>query len=252
MPLVLITTRYLFNVWESFFNLTSWWVTNWAVQRISIVSLFLQDCLHQWSPWSGTTYFRSCHTAFRPKLPPKIGNFEFSWISRRDRIGLSNCLDLHMHYRATVSASNFQVLICSGWWDSTLWSFIRFFGWTSSWSKTCILGGICTIQNPHNFSHRQLRNQIVHRRSWSICPRFDLSGQIRTSLWLSLSRCQGRSCMVQLIDALSEMCEALLASESMSIRSSTSSSKSSLLVLFCLLCSFAYRQAHFFKLFPPL
>ena len=37
-----------------------------------------------------------------------------------------NCLDLHMHYCATVSASNFQVLICSGSRASTLGSFIRF------------------------------------------------------------------------------------------------------------------------------
>ena len=59
-------------------------------------------------------------------MSPKVGKFEFSWISRRVRIGFSSCLDLHMHYYTTVSASSFQVLICSGWRNSTLRSFIRF------------------------------------------------------------------------------------------------------------------------------
>ena len=51
---------------------------------------------------------------FRPTMSPKNGNDELSWISRGDRVGLSNCVDLHMHYCATASASNFQVLTCSG------------------------------------------------------------------------------------------------------------------------------------------
>ena len=59
-------------------------------------------------------------------MSPKIGDLELSWISRRDRVGFPKCLDLHMHCCATVSASNFQVLICSGWRASTLGSFIRF------------------------------------------------------------------------------------------------------------------------------
>ena len=51
----------------------------------------------------------------------------WAWMSRQDRVGFSNCLDLHMHYCcAAVSASNFQVLICNGWRNSTLESFIRF------------------------------------------------------------------------------------------------------------------------------
>ena len=59
-------------------------------------------------------------------MSPKVGKIEFSWISRRVRIGFLSCLDLHMHYCATVSASSFQVLIYSGWRNSTLRSFIRF------------------------------------------------------------------------------------------------------------------------------
>ena len=59
-------------------------------------------------------------------MSPKIGDFEFSWISRRDRVGFANCLDLYMNHCATVSAFNFQVLICSDGRASTSGSFIRF------------------------------------------------------------------------------------------------------------------------------
>ena len=61
----------------------------------------------------GNDDFWSSHTDFRQQMSPKNGNLEFSEIFRRDRVGFSNCLDLHMHYCATVNASNFQVLICS-------------------------------------------------------------------------------------------------------------------------------------------
>ena len=47
--------------------------------------------------------------------------FEVSRTSRRDRVGFSNRLDLHIctiYCPAAVTASNFQVLICSGWRDS--------------------------------------------------------------------------------------------------------------------------------------
>ena len=71
--------------------------------------------------------FWSCPTRdFRAKLSPKIGDFEFGWISLRDRVGFSNCLDLRMHYFVAVSASNFHVLIYSSWRDSALRSNIRF------------------------------------------------------------------------------------------------------------------------------
>ena len=40
-----------------------------------------------------------------------------------------------MHYCATVSASNFQVLICSGWRDSTLRTFIRILAGPA---RTCV------------------------------------------------------------------------------------------------------------------
>ena len=60
----------------------------------------------------GNNSFFNCFTDFRWKMSPKMGDFEFSWISRLDRVGFANCLDLHMHHYscATVSASNFQVL----------------------------------------------------------------------------------------------------------------------------------------------
>ena len=82
----------------------------------------LQGRLRQCSPWSGTTTLELSYRFYigqKRRQKTKNGNFELSWISRRDRVGFSNCLDLHMHYCATVSASNFQVQICSAWWDST-------------------------------------------------------------------------------------------------------------------------------------
>ena len=55
MSLVLITSCLMHR--NLLLVIISWWVTNWALQLISIVSLYLQDCLHQFSPWSGTTIF---------------------------------------------------------------------------------------------------------------------------------------------------------------------------------------------------
>ena len=56
----------------------------------------------------GNDDFWSCRAHFRPKMSPKLGNFGCSWISRRNRVGFSNCLDLHTHCCATVSASIFS------------------------------------------------------------------------------------------------------------------------------------------------
>ena len=45
----------------------------------------------------GNDDFWSCRTDLRPKISPKIDNFEFSGISRRDRGGFPNCLKLHIY-----------------------------------------------------------------------------------------------------------------------------------------------------------
>ena len=47
------------------------------------------------------------HTDLRTIMSPKNHYFEFSSISRRDRVGFPNCLDLHMNHCATASTSNF-------------------------------------------------------------------------------------------------------------------------------------------------
>ena len=123
MPLVLITTCLMYR---NRFLVTS--LDGWRARQCN---------RYRSSPWVFRTvytnfrldrerWFWSCHTDIRPKMSPKNGNFEFSWISRRDRVGFPNCLDLHMFYCETVSASNFQVLICSGSRASTWGSFIRF------------------------------------------------------------------------------------------------------------------------------
>ena len=90
----------------------SWWVPNWSVQLMC-----LQDCLHQFSPWSGTLFFffGAVTQMCRPKMSPKMGKFRVLsdiWAS------LSRILRLFgpaiLHYCATVMGSNFQVLTCSG------------------------------------------------------------------------------------------------------------------------------------------
>ena len=89
LPRVLITTCLLYR--NRFFGHISSCITNWAVQQISIVSICLEDRLQQFSPWSGntSTIFGAVIQTCRPKMSPKIGNFEFSWISRRVRVGFS-------------------------------------------------------------------------------------------------------------------------------------------------------------------
>ena len=44
-------------------------------------------------------------------MSPKLGNFEFSRVSRRDRVGFSNRLDLHMHQCGPIFKSKFQWLM---------------------------------------------------------------------------------------------------------------------------------------------
>ena len=79
-------------------------------------------------------YFWSCHMIHEfgvknvgKKKPTKIVGFEYSFVdtSVRFRVGFPYCLDLHVHYSATDSASNFHVIIWSGR-DSTIITFIRF------------------------------------------------------------------------------------------------------------------------------
>ena len=65
MPRVLITSCSMFG--NRFLSHISWWMTNWAVQLISIVSLCLQDRPHQISVLIENDDFFSCHTNFRLK-----------------------------------------------------------------------------------------------------------------------------------------------------------------------------------------
>ena len=123
MLLVLITTCLMYR--SRFFGHISRSVTNWAVQLISIVSLCLQDCLHQFSPWSGTTLSGAVNTDFRPKMSQKMVIWSFlAWFGEieSDSQSVWTCI-------CTVVPRSvlpfFQVLICSCWRDS-LRSFIRF------------------------------------------------------------------------------------------------------------------------------
>ena len=125
------------------------------MQLISIVSLCLEDCQHQISSLIGNDHFWSCHADCMPKWQPgtKVGAFDISWISRRDRVGLSKCLDFHVHYRAGVSASKFHVLICSGLTLCTTYdleNFTRF--WPSPTVNASLQTFICMcIQAPCKF-----------------------------------------------------------------------------------------------------
>ena len=90
----------------------SWWVTIGAVQPIPIVSLRLQDGLHHFSRTISGAVTQISGQKGRQKMI--ILSFVGYWISRRDRVGFSNCLDLDIcHHCATVIPSNFQTLACS-------------------------------------------------------------------------------------------------------------------------------------------
>ena len=90
-----------------------------------------QDCLHQFSSCLRTPIFGAVVHIWRRKCRQKMVFFLVSLdISAR----LSRILKLfghaYMHYCSTVSASHFQVLIRSGWWDST--NLFPLLGWSSS------------------------------------------------------------------------------------------------------------------------
>ena len=73
----------------------------------------------------------SCRTDLYAKNAPKNGDFEFSWTSRRVRVGFSNCLDLLMNYHGQCfqfSSQNLQWL--------TSFDFKKLyplFGWAYLW-----------------------------------------------------------------------------------------------------------------------
>ena len=98
---------HLSGVQEPFFAHISSRVTNGKVQLVSIVSLCLQDGLHKFHR-DGEGPFTELSYGFRAKMSAKTGTFEVSWIPRRDRVEFSKCLDLHVHYYARVSVSNFK------------------------------------------------------------------------------------------------------------------------------------------------
>ena len=75
IALVLITVDIFLTCRNRFNGHVSWWVINWAVPLISVMSSCLEGCLFQCSPWSGTTMFWSCHTGFWPKCHHKNGKF---------------------------------------------------------------------------------------------------------------------------------------------------------------------------------
>ena len=85
--------HYLFNVLEAQFGNISWWVTNRAVQLISIVSLCLQDCIHQFLPWLGATIFGAIIQIVGQKCRQKMVMWSFLGYLGRDRVGFSTCLD---------------------------------------------------------------------------------------------------------------------------------------------------------------
>ena len=75
---------------------------------ISTVSLWLQDCLHQFSPWSGKMIFGAVVHICRPMMLPKNDGFEFSWISRRDRVGFSKLFGPAYQYALLCHSQCFQ------------------------------------------------------------------------------------------------------------------------------------------------
>ena len=71
--------NYLLYITNSILGIVSWWVVNWTMKIISMFFLCPQHCLHQISLWSETTILLRIWRRL-------VGAFEFSRISRRDRL----------------------------------------------------------------------------------------------------------------------------------------------------------------------
>ena len=115
--------HYLLNVLygDRFFGHVSWWWRigrrNWyrsspCVSRTLVYTNFYLDQEGQ-------------ILELAPKLSPNIVLFCFSWISRQDRVGFPNCLDLHMCFQF------FEVLICSRLTRFDFRKLYPLFGWSS-------------------------------------------------------------------------------------------------------------------------
>ena len=117
MPPVLVTFKDVFNVSEPILSHISWWVASWTAQLISIVSLSLEDCLHQTSPWSGTTVFGAViyqvlRSMFYAKMSAILVHWVFLDISARSSpilkmLGLACTLLCHGQ-RCQFSSPNLQ------------------------------------------------------------------------------------------------------------------------------------------------
>ena len=83
------------------------WVTNWALQPISIVSWVLRNVYNIFHFNQEQLFFTVTHILGK-KCRENILDSNSYWKSWRDRVGMVNCLDLHMYHCATVSASNLK------------------------------------------------------------------------------------------------------------------------------------------------
>ena len=122
--------HYLFNVWKSFLGRISWWVTNWAVQPISIVFL---SCLQH--SLSIPIFTLVGNNDFRKSFIQILGEKSRQKLVILSLLGYLDGIEsnsqtvwtcTYVHHCATVSASNFQLLFSSGRRASTPRSLIRF------------------------------------------------------------------------------------------------------------------------------
>ena len=119
MLLVLTTTCLMYR---NRFVVISWWVTNWAVQVISTAPLSL---IYRMSTLNftliGNDEFRSCHTSGQKCRQKMVTSSFLGYLGEIVEIvsDSQTVWTCNTHLCATVSASNFQVLLCSGWQAST-------------------------------------------------------------------------------------------------------------------------------------
>ena len=121
MPLVIITTCFTYRNCLLVISHDGWRI---GQRLITIASLCLQDRLYQFLPWSGTAMFGAVIYILGQKSRQKVATSSF--LGYLGEIELDSPTVWTCISCATVSASNFQVLICSDWRDSTWTSFIRY------------------------------------------------------------------------------------------------------------------------------
>ena len=110
------------------FMVTSWWVMDWAVQLVSsIASLYLQDCLHQFYPWLGTSLLGAAIRVFIPNVASNWYFCVYFVYLGQNRLPQNVWT---WTYPTVPEGHRFHFQICNGW-QGTTWNLLPLLKMTS-------------------------------------------------------------------------------------------------------------------------